>query len=236
MVNIRDTHTTEISSKASLTILLIDFNEMFLSGTIGILNSQYADIKILTAQTSHMGIEQIELFKPDLVIMDIMLPKKLGGTAKINTGMQLLIYLMNNHPQTNIVVYSEYIQSLVRIKSEINSYQKGFVAADKNLSSTEIMARINWSLQGLTHIKDIQKISDNLELKPEWLRLLNLAFGEALQDKAIAQDICVSERMVRNYWHRLQQILGIDSEELKSQGKNLRIVTLKRAREAGLID
>ena len=42
--------------------------------------------------------------------------------------------------------------------------------------------------------------------------------------------------MVRNYWHRLQQVLGIDSEELKSQGKNIRIVTLNRAREAGLID
>ncbi|NJL78542.1 MAG: response regulator transcription factor [Richelia sp. SL_2_1] len=129
-----------------------------------------------------------------------------------------------------------YIQSLVRIKSEINGYQKGFVAADKNLSTSEMMTRINWSLQGLTHIKDIQKISDNLQLKPEWLRLLNLAFGEALQDKAIAQDIRVSERMVRNYWHRLQQVLDIDSEELKSQGKNMRIVTLNRAREAGLID
>ncbi|MFH7028827.1 MAG: hypothetical protein ACHBN1_26400 [Heteroscytonema crispum UTEX LB 1556] len=42
--------------------------------------------------------------------------------------------------------------------------------------------------------------------------------------------------MVRHYWDRVQEALGIDCEELKNQGKNLRIVTQIRAREAGLID
>ncbi|PLZ51862.1 response regulator, partial [Fischerella thermalis WC441] len=57
-----------------------------------------------------------------------------------------------------------------------------------------------------------------------------------LQDKAIAENIRVSERMVRHYWDKLQEALGIDCHELKNQGKNIRIITQIRAREAGLID
>ncbi len=68
------------------------------------------------------------------------------------------------------------------------------------------------------------------------MNLLTLAYQEGLQDKAIAQHISVSERMVRHYWLHLQEALGIDSEELKNQGKNLRIITRIRAREIGLID
>ncbi|MCJ8279899.1 MAG: DNA-binding response regulator [Rivularia sp. ALOHA_DT_140] len=200
------------------------------------LSSQYLDAKVLTAQTVSIAIDKIKLFEPDLVMMDIMLAKKAGVKTKTSTGMQVLIYLMKNYPGTNFVICSEYIQSLVRISSKINVYQKGFVAAEKSLSDTEILKRINWSLQGLTHVKDIYKNNCQLQLKPEWKRLLNLAFREGLQDKAIAEDICVSERMIRNYWNGLQQVLGIDSGKLKSQGKNIRIVTLNRAREAGLID
>jgi DNA-binding NarL/FixJ family response regulator len=66
--------------------------------------------------------------------------------------------------------------------------------------------------------------------------LLNLAFQEGLQDKVIAQHIFVSERMVRHYWDRLQTALGMDGDELRRQGKNLRIITQIRAREVGLID
>ena len=70
----------------------------------------------------------------------------------------------------------------------------------------------------MTHTKDIKAIKSGLELKPEWLRLLNLAFEEGLQDKAIAAHICVSERMVRHYWFKLQEVLDMNVNELKNQG------------------
>ncbi|MGB3656220.1 MAG: DNA-binding response regulator, partial [Rivularia sp. (in: cyanobacteria)] len=91
-------------------------------------------------------------------------------------------------------------------------------------------------MQGLTHTKGIKAINSGLEIKPEWIRLLNLAFEEGFQDKAIAAHICVSERMVRHYWFKLQLMLDINVEELRNQGKNLRVITHIRAREEGLID
>jgi len=241
MITIKAKYTNDLSLKASLKILLVDeANGIFLSETIEMLNSQYPDAKVLIAQTADIALHQIKLFEPDLVIMDLMISKKPGFRAKISTGMQLLIYIMNNNPETNIFVCSEYIESLAQINPKINAYQKGFVTTRKGISDTEMMQLVDWSLQGLTHLKDIQnnihKNQFQSQLKPEWQRLLNLAFREGLQDKVIAQNIRVSERMVRNYWHGLQEVLGIDSGKLKRQGKNIRIVTLNRAREVGLID
>ena len=61
---------------------------------------------------------------------------------------------------------------------------------------------------------------------------LTLAFEEGLQDKAIAESMSISERMVRHYWSKLQDALNIYPEE----GKNIRIQTEMRARAEGLID
>ncbi|MBD2430606.1 MULTISPECIES: response regulator [Fischerella] len=223
-------------SHARLQIFVIDGHEICLSGVLRLLHSQYPHAKIMTANTAENVLNQISLLEPDLVIMDIFLPEKQGVIARNSTGIQLLKDLLNNYPKLNIVVQSEHVKKLVRIKSAIDTHKGGFTVADKSLSSQEMLIRVSWALQGLTHIKDIQSTYSELEIKPECLRLLNLAFQEGLQDKAIAENICVSERMVRHYWDKLQEALGIDCHELKNQGKNIRIITQIRAREAGLID
>jgi DNA-binding NarL/FixJ family response regulator len=71
-----------------------------------------------------------------------------------------------------------------------------------------------------------------IEVKPEWLEVLRLAFSEGLQDKAIADQMNVSERTVRHYWTKVQDALSVYPEA----GKNIRIQTEIRAREEGLID
>jgi DNA-binding NarL/FixJ family response regulator len=225
-----------LPEKTPLKVILIDSHEMSMAGTIKVLRSHYPDAEIITAQAVENVLEQVSILQPNLMIMDIFLPEKPKAIARTNIGMQLLKNLMKNYPSLNIVVQSAHIRTLVQMKTEINAHKGGFTVADKSLCSREMLARVNWAFQGLTHIKDIKETYSKLELKPEWLRLLTLAFQEGLQDKAIAENICVSERMVRHYWDKVQEALGIDCEELKNQGKNLRIVTQIRAREAGLID
>ncbi len=225
-----------LQQKVSPKILLIDSYEIFLSGTLKELRSYYPDAKIYAATTVEDAFDRIATIKPELVITDICVAKNIGGAIGINNGMHLLKELLTNYPQINILVQSTYINTLVRIKSEIDKHPSGFVVADKCLSTQETLNRVKWSLQGLTHTKDIKAIKSGLELKPEWLRLLNLAFEEGLQDKAIAAHICVSERMVRHYWFKLQEVLDMNVNELKNQGKNLRVVTHIRAREEGFID
>ncbi len=221
-----------LSAKALLTILVIDDHESVLGGTIDVLRKQYPDAEFITALTLKNALNQLASSQPDLVVMDLSIPDSLGVTARPNTGLQLLKNLMKDYPNLNIVVQSAHVRTLVRVRPDIDTHKGGFTVADKSLTSKEMLTRVDWALQGLTHTKDIKGIHSGLEVRPEWLQVLTLAFQEGLQDKAIADRMCVSERMVRHYWSKLQDALVVYPEE----GKNIRIQTQMRAREEGLID
>jgi DNA-binding NarL/FixJ family response regulator len=197
-----------------------------------VLRKQYPNADFITALTAKKALNQVTVSKPDVVVMDLSIPEDPGKLARPDIGVRLLKTLMKEFPNLNIVVQSAHVRTLVRIRPEIDAHKGGFTVADKSLSSQEMLTRVDWALQGLTHTKDLKGIYSGLEVKPEWLRVLTLAFEQGLQDKAIAEQMCVSERMVRHYWNKLQDALNIYPEE----GKNIRIQTEKRAREEGLID
>ncbi|HEY9780040.1 MAG TPA: response regulator transcription factor [Leptolyngbyaceae cyanobacterium] len=219
-------------NSAVLKILVIDDHELILDGTINVLQRQYPLAEIFMAQTAQMAWIQVEKYQPHLVVMDLSIPETSGMNAQVDTGIQLLKNLMKEYPTLNLVVQSTYTRALVRIRPNIDVHKAGFTVADKSLSSKEMLTRVEWALQGLTHTKDIKAIQIGLEVKPDWLTVLNLAFGQGLQDKTIAERMKVSERMVRHYWTKVQDVLGVYPEE----GKNIRIQTEMRAREEGLID
>ncbi len=221
-----------LSAKTLLRILVIDDHESVLGGTIDVLRKQYPDAEFITALTGKNALSQLTSSQPDIVVMDLSIPDSLGVTARPNTGLQLLKNLMKDYPNLNIVVQSAHVRTLVRVRPDIDAHKGGFTVADKSLTSKEMLTRVDWALQGLTHTKDIKGIHSGLEVRPEWLQVLTLAFQEGLQDKAIADRMCVSERMVRHYWSKLQDALAVYPEE----GKNIRIQTQMRAREEGLID
>jgi DNA-binding NarL/FixJ family response regulator len=219
-------------NSAVLKMLVIDDHELILDGTINVLQRQYPLAEIFMAQTAQMAWIQVEKYQPNLVVMDLSIPETSGMTAQVDTGIQLLKNLMKEYPTLNLVVQSTYTRSLVRIRHGIDVHKAGFTVADKSLSSKEMLTRVEWALQGLTHTKDLKAMQIGLEVKPDWLTVLNLAFGQGLQDKTIAERMKVSERMVRHYWTKVQDVLGVYPEE----GKNIRIQTEMRAREEGLID
>jgi DNA-binding NarL/FixJ family response regulator len=221
-----------LSGKALLKILVIDDHESVLGGTIDVLRKQYPDAELITALTAKNALNQVMNSQPDLVVMDLSIPENTGMMARPDTGVQLLRTFMKEFPNLNIVVQSAHVRTIVRIRPDIDAHKGGFTVADKSLSSQEMLTRVDWALQGLTHTKDIKGIHSGLEVKPEWLRVLSLAFQEGLQDKAIAERMCVSERMVRHYWSKLQDALNVYPDD----GKNIRIQTEMIAREEGLID
>jgi DNA-binding NarL/FixJ family response regulator len=231
-----------LAENTSLQIILVDGSDICLAGTSELIKHQYHDAKISIAQTANDAINQITNLQPHLLITDISLPDIQGKKAQTYIGIEFLQQVMQKYPKLNILVQSPYIKRLIQIKPAIDKHQGGFMIADKNIASQEMLLRIDGALKGFTCIKDITDvylypaIYEKLNIKPEILKLLRLAFNEGLQDKAIAAKICVSERTVRNHWDTLQEALGIDCNELRNQGKNIRIVTKIRAREAGLID
>ncbi|MBW4614064.1 MAG: response regulator transcription factor [Desmonostoc vinosum HA7617-LM4] len=217
----------------SLKILTIDDHQLILTGTFNLLQQEYPNADIIKAQTVTDALEEIKNSLFNLIFMDLSIPERAGMTAQIDTGINLLQELFKKYPQQNFLVQSSYVKALVRIKHEIDEHQGGFAIADKGLSEQDMLIRVNIALKGATHTKDIKT---GLEFKPEWLDVLKLAFEEGLTDKLISERMYKSERAVRTYWTKIQDVLGIYAEDCKKEGKNMRIQTEIRARQEGLID
>ncbi len=211
------------SDTDKLTILVIDDHHLIRGGTVEMIRENQPQAEILTEETAQGALSTIENTQLDVVIVDLSLPDKPGMTAHIDTGINLLKTLMEKYPTLNIMVQSSYIKALIRLKHEIDNHQGGLTLADKSLSSSEMLTRLQWCIQGITHTKELK---NDLEIKPEWLEVLQLAFEEGLQDKAIAQNMYKSERMIRHYWTKIQDVLEVYPE----QGKNIRALTQIRAR------
>ena len=210
-------------------ILIVDDHRLLLNGTISLVSERFGDAQIFSAQNVQEALTEVAEHSPDLAIADLSIPQESGKTAQVEHGLGLLKQLMQDYPQLNLMVQSSSIKALVRLIPEIDAHQGGFTIADKSETVETFLTRMEWAMQGLTHTKDLQS---DLEVKPEWLEVLRLAFEEGLQDKAIAQSMYKSERMIRHYWSKIQDALGIYPEP----GKNVRALTQIRAREKGLLD
>lgn len=212
------------------TMLVIDDHEAVLNGTISALQQAYPTANIHSAATAEETTKFLLATLPDVLVVDLALPEKTGEAAEVETGIHLLRHLLADYPELNIVVQSANVKSLVRLKPSISRHRAGFTIADKQLPMKEMLTKVDWALKGVIYTPNDMR--NGLEVRPEWLEVLNLAFKEGLQDKAIAKRMSVSERTVRYYWTNVQDALNVYPEA----GKNVRTQTGIRAREEGLLD
>ena len=217
------------TQEQQVEILIVDDHRLLLNGTISLVGDRFPRAQIRSCQTVQEALTEVRKHLPDLAIVDLSLPETSGMAANVEQGLGLLKVLMQDYPQLNLMVQSSNVKALIRIIPEIDNHQGGFTIADKSVPIDTFLMRMEWAMQGVTHTKDLQT---DLEVKPEWLEVMRLAFEEGLQDKAIAQTMHKSERMIRHYWSKIQDALEIYPEE----GKNMRAQTQRKAREIGLID
>jgi DNA-binding NarL/FixJ family response regulator len=217
------------TQEQQVEILIVDDHRLLLNGTISLVGDRFPRAQIRSCQTVQDALTQVREHLPDLAIVDLSIPETSGTAAHVEQGLGLLKFLMQDYPQLNLMVQSSNVKALIRIMPEIDNHQGGFTIADKSVPIDTFLMRMEWAMLGLTHTKDLQT---DLEVKPEWLEVMRLAFEEGLQDKAIALSMHKSERMIRHYWSKIQDALEIYPEE----GKNMRAQTQIRARETGLID
>jgi len=210
--------------------LVVDDHEAILGGTVNALQKAYPEADMRTARTTQETLEFLATGIPTLIVMDLSIPEKVGGPSLTDNGIDLLRSLMQQYPILNFVVQSGHVKALLRLKPYIDAHQGGFTIVDKSLPLQEMLTKVDWALQGIIYTP--RDMRTGIELKPEWLQVLKLAFQEGLQDKAIAEQINVSERTVRHYWSKIQDVLGVYPDP----GKNIRIQTEIRAREEGVID
>ncbi len=215
-----------------MNILIIDDHPLMLNSIKQLTADQFPAAQITTVNTANAAQQKLTADSGDwqLVLADLSIPQDQHDSAKPETGLNLLRAIMQQYPDLNLMVCSSNIKVLVQLKHQIDNHQGGFTIADKSLAPAEIQKRMQYAADGIALTREIRK---GLELKPEWLNTLQLA-DQGLQDKAIAQKLNVTDRAVRHYWTKLQDVLEIYG---KGDGQvNLRVLTLKKARDAGLID
>ena len=225
----------DLPDYSNVNFLAIDDHELILKATVSELRKRFPEVNVLTASTAEASYAKVKRHKPNLILLDLSIPFSEGKDPKTEIGLSLLENLMEQNENLNFTILSSHIQRLITIVNRIENHAGGFTVADKNLPTSEMLTRVNWALQGITHTKDIRGIRSGIELRPEWYQVLKLAFEQGLQDKAIADRMSVSTRTVRLYFHKLQDALGIYPDEYGGQ-INLRIQTGIEARRMGLIE
>ena len=221
---------SQIPQSQKRTFLVVDDHTLVLDGTLGILKQAYPEADIVTAKTAQEALNQMAQTHPDLVMVDLVMPAAIGETAQAKSGLQLLKTLMEHYPKLNLVVQSAHVRTLVWLKPTIDNHLGGFTVVDKSQPVRDLLTMVDWALRERTYTPP--EIRNGLQLKPAWMKVLQLAFQESLQDIAIAKRMNVSERTVQYYWTKIRDVLEVYPED----DKNLRIQTEARAREAGLLD
>lgn len=218
------------SSTKTMKILIVDDHETVLNGTVDTISEQYPGAEILKAKTVQEALEKLNSFAHNLVITDVAIPDKTGERPQPEMGIKLLRTMMENYPTLNIVVQSADARALIRLRPNIYEHEGGFTVVDKGETLQQMLTKVDWSLQGVNCTP--KEMRSGIELKEEWLSLLDLAFNDCLKDREIAKRMMVAERTVRHYWTKIQDLLEVYPED----DKNMRLQTESRAREIGLID
>jgi DNA-binding NarL/FixJ family response regulator len=216
-------------------ILVVEDHPLTLEGILKILSQFYGEAEVTQAHTFVQATALIQRHPPDLVILDLQIPHQDGDATDIDQGIALIKRLMSDYPTLNIAVHSSYPEALIRIRPNIDNHQGGFTVTDKSCSTQEAFERFECALRGYTHTRDIASIQVGVEMKPEWLKTLDLACRQGYTDRAIAKQLHVGEGQVRNYWRKVQDVFSIYPENTREDGKNIRMTTCNLAREKGLI-
>lgn len=210
--------------------LVVDDHEAILEGTVPALQAKYPTVEILTAKCQREAQQQVRRYHPEFVIVDLSLPEAVDAVPSTEIGIQLLEALMQSHLAPNIMVLSTNVKPLVRLKPAIHIYEGGFVALDKSLPIREMLKYVDLALRGSIYLPS--EVRARPEFDRRWLEVLTLKYQEGLSDKAIAEQIGISDRTIRNYWVRIQDALNVYDHP----HQDLRIQIQLAARKAGLIN
>ncbi|MGB2924411.1 MAG: response regulator, partial [Limnothrix sp.] len=166
------------------TILVVDDHELIIDSTVNSLKKNFVNAEILTATNMDEGHDHLQSAKINLIVLDLSIPKSESDKykPKPEVGIELLSEILDSDNLINIVVLSSFPEALVRLKSKIENYQNGGFTIANKTSIDDLLEKVSWSLEGITHTKNVSALRTG-ELRSEWFQVLELAFNESLEDR-----------------------------------------------------
>ena len=197
-----------------MKVILADDHPIFRSGLKFLLESSFDHVEIQAYENGSQVVENIPLFNPDIVLLDIDMP--------VLNGLEACSIIQRKHPDLAVIILSIHKTTDV-IKLAFYKGARGYLIKDN--TSEEIVECINWVLDGKTYLPLILRnqfdkrepdprmelITDEINsLTPTELKVLKLV-SKKYSSKEIANLLFVSPKSVENYRSRICKKLNLDA-------------------------
>ena len=198
----------------TIRVLLVDDQRVFLEGLQLVLESRASDIRVVgVGLTGVEAIELVEQLEPDIVIMDVRMPEM--------SGVEATRVIHERFPDVRILMFTtfdddEYVHSALQygaigyllknrppmeLINSIRAVQDGVIQIDPNVAET----LLHHDSPASRDNEEILKLIDTLTRREK--EVLNLV-AQALDNRQIAEHLCVAEQTARNYIHSIYSKLG----------------------------
>jgi DNA-binding NarL/FixJ family response regulator len=185
-----------------LKILLVDDHELVRLGLRALL-SNYPQFEIVAeASTANEAIEKSQLYKPEVIVMDIRLPGK--------NGIEATREIMEILPDSKVIMLTSYAEDELLFDA-INAGAYGYVlkqiGSDDLVNALEAIGRGEALLDPVLTQKVFKRVREASRkatdeafatLSDQEIRILSL-ISQGKTNKEIASSIFLSEKTVRNY-------------------------------------
>ena len=210
-----------MASSDLIRILIVDDHAVLRTGLRMLLSAQSDMAVVGEADTAERAIVLDAELKPDLVLMDLTLPKQDGSPNTDPSGLEAIRRIKDRRPQARILALTmhddeEYLRAVLEAGGD------GYVL--KRAADTELLSAIRAAWRGGTYLhpeharlllggaspKAVQETSDDLykRLSPREQQVLRLiALGYTSQQ--VAQRLDLSVKTVETYKSRLMAKLGL---------------------------
>lgn len=197
----------------SIRILLADDHEIVRDGLRGMLERR-RDMSIVgEAGDGRSAVDQARELKPDVVVMDVAMPKLNGVDATIE--------LLRWRPETKIIGLSMHPSRRV-VTQMLQAGAKGYVV--KTCSSDELVQAIRSVVEGKTYLSPeiagglvedyVERLSGGASETPvlsDRERQVLQLVAEGKTTKEIAADLHLSVKTVETHRHSIMEKVGIHS-------------------------
>jgi DNA-binding NarL/FixJ family response regulator len=199
--------------KESISILIADDHYMIRQGIIKCIHSRSAHKIIGEAADGLDVIEKSRMLKPDIILMDINMPKKDGLSAtkmilqEDNTKKIIILTAHNDDVHLSDYIHlgaKGYILKNTRIEDLIHAIETVYLGGE--YFDPEIRTVIEDKRNVLKN-----KIEDSdIPLTPKELVVLKL-IAEGNSIKEISEKLCVSQKTIDSHRENMKEKLGINS-------------------------
>ncbi len=179
-------------SESYIKVLTVDDHLLMMSGIAGEVNSQ-RDMRVVAEATDgHEAVTQFRLYRPDVTLMDLRMPRM--------NGVEAISAIRDEFPKARIVVLSSAAGD-IQVLRAFKAGAVGYLL--KNLLRTELIDTIRRVHAGQRRIPPeiAQQLAEHATDDPLTTRELDVLLGVAkgLPNKLIASELNIAEHTVKNH-------------------------------------